>query len=248
MKEMRSIMHQLDQQGFRDQKSWATHWDRQLYKALEYQYQLGIEALNDHLPEIKLELAYRQHKLQFIPPMEEIRMKYYGQLKRFLAIPFNFKGVNEFNESRMFSTIVDLNTHRFDRLFQRGELLFNKLEELKEQYVEMVALGSKDMQSLIKENCSTAEDWESNFRMSKTKGQEIGRLPNTDQKVECFSVNLQPLRFALEIINRQYWDSLAQTLYNSIVEDMNELDAMAAEGRIFFVFQMILFVYYILVG
>ena len=59
LKEIRSIMHQLDQQGFSDQKSWATHWDRQLYKALEHQYQLGVEALNQHLPEIKVELTYR---------------------------------------------------------------------------------------------------------------------------------------------------------------------------------------------
>ena len=33
----------------------------------------------------------RQQRLQFLPPMEEIRMKYYGQLKRFLAIPHHFK-------------------------------------------------------------------------------------------------------------------------------------------------------------
>lgn len=59
LKEMRSIMHQLSERGFVDQKSWCAHWDRQLYKALEHQYQLGIEALNAHLPEIKIELTYR---------------------------------------------------------------------------------------------------------------------------------------------------------------------------------------------
>lgn len=40
-------------------KSWRAHWDRQLYKALEHQYQVGLEALNEHLPEIKVELVYR---------------------------------------------------------------------------------------------------------------------------------------------------------------------------------------------
>ncbi|KAK8745602.1 hypothetical protein OTU49_000287, partial [Cherax quadricarinatus] len=40
LKEMRSIMHQLQEKGFADQKSWCSHWDRQLYKALEHQYQL----------------------------------------------------------------------------------------------------------------------------------------------------------------------------------------------------------------
>ena len=33
--------------------------DHQLYKALEHQYQLGLEALNENLPEIKVELVFR---------------------------------------------------------------------------------------------------------------------------------------------------------------------------------------------
>jgi len=39
-------------------KMWKAHWDRQLYKALEHQYQMGLEALNENLPEIKVELTY----------------------------------------------------------------------------------------------------------------------------------------------------------------------------------------------
>jgi dynein heavy chain 2 len=38
--------------------------------------------------------------------MEEIRMKYYGQLKRFLAIPNNFRGVSEMNNF-MFPAIIE---------------------------------------------------------------------------------------------------------------------------------------------
>lgn len=39
-------------------KTWKAHWDRQLYKALEHQYQMGLEALNENLPEIKVELTF----------------------------------------------------------------------------------------------------------------------------------------------------------------------------------------------
>ena len=48
-------------QGFAaaNMKTWKSHWDRQLYKALEHQYQMGLEALNENLPEIKVELTYR---------------------------------------------------------------------------------------------------------------------------------------------------------------------------------------------
>ena len=48
-------------QGFsaENMKPWKAHWDRQLYKALEHQYQMGLEALNENLPEIRVELTYR---------------------------------------------------------------------------------------------------------------------------------------------------------------------------------------------
>ena len=45
---------QVEQAGFTNLRSWRAHWDRQLYKALEHQYQVGLEALNEHLPEIQV--------------------------------------------------------------------------------------------------------------------------------------------------------------------------------------------------
>lgn len=48
-------------QGFdpENMKPWKAHWDRQLYKALEHQYQFGLENLNENLPEIKVELTFK---------------------------------------------------------------------------------------------------------------------------------------------------------------------------------------------
>ena len=48
-------------QGFKTEnmKPWKMHWDRQLYKAMEHQYQLGLVALNQNLPEIKIELIFK---------------------------------------------------------------------------------------------------------------------------------------------------------------------------------------------
>lgn len=37
---------------------WLTHWDYQLYKALEAGYRMGLESLNENLGEIKTELIY----------------------------------------------------------------------------------------------------------------------------------------------------------------------------------------------
>ena len=54
-------LHISIKKGFKsdNMKTWKMHWDRQLYKALEHQYQMGLEALNENLPEIKVELVFR---------------------------------------------------------------------------------------------------------------------------------------------------------------------------------------------
>ncbi len=38
---------------------------------------------------------FRQQKLQFRPPIEEIRAKYYRDMKKFINIPLLFRGVSE---------------------------------------------------------------------------------------------------------------------------------------------------------
>ncbi|KAF2362508.1 ATPase dynein-related AAA domain [Trinorchestia longiramus] len=233
LKEMRSIMHQLSEKGFKDQKSWCAHWDRQLYKALEHQYQLGIEALNSHLPEIKVELTYRQQRLQFVPPMEEISMKYYSQLKRFLGIPNVFKGVSEVNENPIFPVIVTRNAHRFGQLFQRATQLFARLEAVKDRFVDLVALGAGDIEEVIEKECQTADDWDrgvSLFKRSKANGQEIGKIPGTEEKIECMLLGFQPLRVELEILNRRYWDLLVQTLSASVIRDTNTIEHFANDA------------------
>ena len=57
--DIRHLMASLVHEGFNpgNMRPWKLHWDHQLYKALEHQYQLGLEALNENLPEIKVELV-----------------------------------------------------------------------------------------------------------------------------------------------------------------------------------------------
>ncbi len=59
--DVRHMMASLIQEGFNpsNMRSWRLHWDHQLYKALEHQYQMGLESLNQNLPEMKIELIFR---------------------------------------------------------------------------------------------------------------------------------------------------------------------------------------------
>ena len=120
-----------------------------------------------HLPEIKVEVVYRHQTLQFRPPIEEIRMKYFSQLKRFLAIPNNFRGVTDVGGETIFPKIVERNSHRFGHLFGKAEELFQRLDKVKDRFAEWVALGSVDVDDYIATNFKTAQDWELNFKASK---------------------------------------------------------------------------------
>ena len=45
LKEIRQIMTQVEQDGFTNLKTWRLHWDRQLYKGLEHQYQVSLPSV-----------------------------------------------------------------------------------------------------------------------------------------------------------------------------------------------------------
>ena len=157
-------------------------------------------------------------------------MKYYSQLKRFLSIPNNFRGVSEVNEKPIFPTIVRRNAHRFGPLFERANVLFDKLEKVKNRFKDLVALGSGNIEEMIISECKTAEDWDRHFKLSKSNGQDIGKIPGTEEKIECMALSFQPLRVELEILNRRYWDLLVQTLSTSVISDANSIERFASDA------------------
>lgn len=60
VEEIRRIMENLVNDGYsvENMKPWRTFWDRQLYKALDLQYTIGLKALTESLPEIPLDLIF----------------------------------------------------------------------------------------------------------------------------------------------------------------------------------------------
>ena len=104
VKEIRTVFANLEAEFRRDlQSAWRVHWDHQLCKALEYQYHRGLETLNDMLPQMSVSLVFKQRRLQFDPPLEEIRTTHYKQVKDFLNLPLVFKGVSDVSEKAGFS-------------------------------------------------------------------------------------------------------------------------------------------------
>ena len=56
-----------------NREGWRTHWNYQLAKALEFQYKLGLESCHETLPAMGVKLVFKDKKLCFEPPFEEVK-------------------------------------------------------------------------------------------------------------------------------------------------------------------------------
>lgn len=222
MRRLREIIATMERQGYTNLNPFKLHWDHQLYKVLEHQYVSGLCDMNHKLPEIHIDLVFRQQSLQFKPPMEEIRSKYYSQLRRFLERPLEFRGLSD-QSSKLFKIMVDRNRHHFTGLYERGEELMKNLQGVKEQWISWVALGCVEIEQLCSVHLSNANDWEKNFKACKHFSQQIAKIQNTEENIDCFIINLSPLRADIEFISRRYWETLSNSLRQSILDNISIL-------------------------
>uniref|UniRef100_A0A670Y532 Dynein cytoplasmic 2 heavy chain 1 n=1 Tax=Pseudonaja textilis TaxID=8673 RepID=A0A670Y532_PSETE len=232
LQELRGGFSSLESQGFlsNDMKAWRLHWNHQLYKALEHQYQMGLEALNENLPEINIDLIYnylitfRQGRLQFKPPFEEVRARYYREMKRFISIPNQFKGVSETDEECIFSVMTERNASGFLTTFSKAEDLFRRLAEVLDQFKEWVIIGQVDMEALVEIHLSKEQDWEKNFKTLKVKGKEVERLPSI-VKVDCLIVNCNPVKSVIDDLIQKLYDALVMSLRKSIQGHQHDISS-----------------------
>ncbi|GFR12638.1 cytoplasmic dynein 2 heavy chain 1 [Trichonephila clavata] len=223
--EIRSVFLKLQEQGFsvEHMRPWRAHWDRQLYKALECQYELGLEVLSEHLPEMRIDLVYRNGCLQFRPPIEEVRSKYYNQMKKFISIPILFKGVNDIQENLIFPIILDRNAYSFLDLYRKTEGLFKKLEDAKNKFQDWVALGSLNIEDFVSQHCHTTEDWKRNFKSVKAKSQEFSKMSLDEEKFDCIVVSYAPTKAYVDYLISELENTMIRCLQKSVTTSMNSV-------------------------
>ncbi|XP_043928516.1 cytoplasmic dynein 2 heavy chain 1 isoform X1 [Protopterus annectens] len=225
LQELRAAFSSLESQGFRvsDMKAWRQHWNHQLYKALEHQYQMGLEALNENLAEILVDLTFKQGRLQFKPPFEEVRAKYYREMKRFISIPNHFKGVSDPGEEAVFTIMIDRNANGFLTIYRKAEDLFRRLTEVLDKFKEWVVLGQLDIEVLVEKCLHTVQDWEKNFKALKARGKDAERLPSTI-KVDCITINCNPVKTVVDDLIQKLFDALVLSLRKSILAHIQVID------------------------
>uniref|UniRef100_A0A1B0CJW6 Cytoplasmic dynein 2 heavy chain 1 n=1 Tax=Lutzomyia longipalpis TaxID=7200 RepID=A0A1B0CJW6_LUTLO len=223
MRHLRDLIAQIESQGYTNLDAFKLHLDYQLYKVLEYQYISGILNLNNKLPDIYIDIVFRQQQLQFRPPLEEIRAKYFLQLRKFIERPLNFRGLSE-NSGDLFKVMVERNRHYFGSLYRKAIDLFNNLQKHKDSWFSWVALGCVDLDELCRIHLSSWQDWDRNFRSCKHFSQQVAKIQNSEERIDCIVINLSPLRSDIEFISRRYWEALTNSLRSSILEDISTLE------------------------
>ncbi|TKS81144.1 Cytoplasmic dynein 2 heavy chain 1 [Collichthys lucidus] len=231
LQDLRTGFATLEAQGFRsdDMRAWRQHWNHQLYKALEHQYQTGLEALNKNLPEIHVDLTFKQGRLQFRPPFEEVRARYYREMKRFISIPNQFKGVSAQGEELIFGVMIDRNASGFLTIFSKAEDLFSRLLAIQHKFKEWVVLGQVDLEKLVEKHLNSVQDWERNFKALKARGKESERLPS-QEKVDCITVNCEPVKATIDDLIQRLFDILLLSLRKSIQGHTQAIDSFVSES------------------
>ena len=77
---------------------------------------------------------FRQQRLQFRPPFEEIKAKYFREMKKFIGIPNHFKGVSEGVESPVFPAIIIRNAEGFVACYKKAAGLFSRLAAVLDKF------------------------------------------------------------------------------------------------------------------
>lgn len=203
-------------------QKWILHWDHQLYKALEASYQMGLESLNQNLPEIKSELVFVQRKLTFKPPIEELRATYFKEMKKFISVPNAFQGFG--TNGAIFSSMSDHNAKSLVQVYRSAETLFDQLDGLRRSLEPWTVLGkAADIDSFVEEHVTEVAEWEENFKMLKTKRKESDKLADYN-RIDCILVSAVPLKSAIDEMLQRLNDALILTLRKSVLSHLNSMD------------------------
>jgi dynein heavy chain 2 len=206
--------------GEKNAGAWILHWDHQIYKALEASYQMGLESLNENLPEMKIELVFANKRVEFKPPMEQLRQNYYSEMRKFVAMPNSFEG---FGNAVVYRKMGVRNSKRLIQVYNKAESLFDKLSMLMKKYEVWASLGTVDIDQFIEANCTTPDEYIANFKTLRIKRKDIDKLPDVE-KVDCCTVVLTPFKGFLEDLFQRVQDSLLVSLRRSLLQEFKDVD------------------------
>lgn len=199
---------------------WRNHWDHQLYKAFEIQYRTCLETLNDNLFDLQVSLYFSRKQLNFRPPLEDLRTKYYRNLKKFLDLPKSFTGLSN---SDLYSDIPERNAEGLFAVYSNAETLFDQLRALIKDYEHWVVLGTVDIEDYVEGTLTEVSQYEENFKLIERKHREAQRIPE-ETKVGCITVNFSAFKSAVDDLMHRFSDAMLLNLRKKTLQGYKQLD------------------------
>lgn len=95
------------------------------------------------LPDVKVELTFRDGSLQWRPSIEEVRAKLYSSIRRSLSIPANFRGVGDAADAR-FGDLIQRSGYLFGGVYKQAEIVLSALETLRRKWLYVAAPAKID--------------------------------------------------------------------------------------------------------
>uniref|UniRef100_A0A2A4JRE1 Dynein heavy chain, cytoplasmic n=1 Tax=Heliothis virescens TaxID=7102 RepID=A0A2A4JRE1_HELVI len=235
VKDIRDIIDTVESNGYKNTELWRSHWDWQLYKALEYQYIKTLLSLHKHFPHVKVDLVLRGYAVRVQPAIEEIRVQHYHQLRRLVSMPAHFVGVqnNLTDKQSIFAAIVEKHSWLGNKAVRQLESALSSLEATCTSWTRRAALACvPDLDALCREHLTQPQHWENNFKACKAYGQAVAKMTFEDEKIEWISVGTTTLRREFEAQARSLWACLMTSLVASCRSDAARIDAFVASAAV----------------
>jgi dynein heavy chain 2 len=123
--------------------------------------------------------------LLFKPPIEELRDKYYQEIRNFISFPVtSFQGVG--GSTEVYKMMPEKNAAYLNVVYERAEGLFEKLEALLSKFGQWAVVGTLDPETI---QLPTLEEWESFMKEVRVRRKDLEKIHDV-HRVECFTVNL----------------------------------------------------------
>lgn len=106
IKNIRNITVNVENKGYKNMQPWKTDIDNKICEVLENAFTKNLKSLHLNLEEIRVDLVYRNSVLDFSPNRQSLEQMYEQQLKKYLNIPKNFKGISD-NSQTVYSKIIE---------------------------------------------------------------------------------------------------------------------------------------------
>ncbi|CAE8588828.1 unnamed protein product [Polarella glacialis] len=211
-----------------DAKPWKAHWDYQIFKIMEVQYRFGLESLNENLPEMKADLVLAQKQLKLKPPLEELKTMYFKEIKSFVSLPLQFKGLD--GAAHIYKAMPERNAEGIATVFQKADDLFVKVQKLQNSFSPWLVVGlmPERVQELVDE-LNDPKDWDLNFKAVKAKRKDLDKIPDTI-KIDCFTLSTVVLKSVVEDQLERLSDALIISLRRKGAEEAKEVMAFLEEA------------------